>query len=64
MDFEVVAIQSVSKAMSLRLFISRWGRYHQSTARALAKWSDALHLSDKTLHLNLGDVMRVYARRK
>lgn len=62
--FEVVAIQSVSKAMSLRLFISRLGRYHQPTARALAKWSDSLHLSDRTLHLNLGDVMRVYARRK
>ncbi|MBS1810678.1 MAG: class I SAM-dependent methyltransferase [Acidobacteria bacterium] len=62
--FEVVAIQSVSKAMSLRLFISRVGRYHKPTAQLLAKWSDALHLSDKTLYLNLGDVMRVYARRK
>lgn len=62
--FEVVALQSVSKAMSLRLFISRLGRYHKPTARALAKWSDALRLSDKTLRLNLGDVMRVYARRK
>lgn len=62
--FEVVAIRSVSKAMSLRLFISRLGRYHQPTARVLAKWSDTLGLSDKTLHLNLGDVMRIYARRK
>lgn len=62
--FEVVAIQSVSKAMSLRLFISRLGRYHKPTARLLARWSDRLHLSDRTLHLNLGDVMRVYARRK
>ena len=62
--FEVIAIQSVSKAMSLRLFISRLGRYHKPSAQALAKWSDALHLSDRTLYLNLGDVMRVYARRK
>ena len=62
--FEIVAIQSVSKAMSLRLFISRLGRYHKPSAQALAKWSDRFQLSDRTLHLNLGDVMRVYARRK
>lgn len=62
--FEVIAVQSVSKAMSLRLFLSRLGRYHKPTARWLARGSDRLHLSDRTLHLNLGDVMRVYARRK
>lgn len=62
--FEIVAIQSVSKAMSLRLFISRLGRYHKPTARLLARISNRLHLSDRTLKLNLGDVMRVYARRK
>lgn len=62
--FEVVAVNSVGKAMSLRLFISRLGRYHSPTSRWLARWSERLHLSDHTLRLNLGDVMRIYARRK
>ena len=62
--FEVVAVQSVRKAMSVRLFISRIGRYHKPTSQWLARWSERLHWSDRTLHLNLGDVMRIYARRK
>lgn len=62
--FEVVAIDSVRKAMSVRLFISRLGRYHKPTSQRLARWGEQLHLSDRTLQLNLGDVMRVYARRK
>ena len=62
--FEVVAIDSVRKAMSVRLFISRLGRYHKPTSRWLAQGSEKLHLNDRTLYLNLGDVMRVYARRK
>jgi 2-polyprenyl-3-methyl-5-hydroxy-6-metoxy-1,4-benzoquinol methylase len=62
--FEIVAINSVRKAMSVRLFISRLGRYHKPTAQRIAQWSERLALSDRTLQLNLGDVMRVYARRK
>jgi 2-polyprenyl-3-methyl-5-hydroxy-6-metoxy-1,4-benzoquinol methylase len=62
--FEVVALRSVRKAMSLRLFLSRLGRYHKPTAQWLAKGSEQLGLSDATIRLNLGDVMRVYARRK
>ena len=62
--FEVVAIDSVRKAMSVRLFLSRLGRYHKPTSQWLAQWSERLHVSGCTLQLNLGDVMRVYARRK
>ncbi len=62
--FEVVAINSVRKAMSVRLFISRLGRYHKPTSQRLAQWSERLRLSERTLQLNLGDVMRIYARRK
>ena len=62
--FEVVAINSVRKAMSVRLFLSRLGRYHKPTAQWLAKRSAQLGLSEATIRLNLGDVMRVYARRK
>lgn len=62
--FEVVAINSVCKAMSVRLFLSRLGRYHKPTAQWLAKRSAQLGLSEATIRLNLGDVMRLYARRK
>ncbi len=61
---EVVALHSVRKAMSVRLFLSRLGRYHKPTAQWLAKGGEHLGLSEATIRLNLGDVMRVYARRK
>lgn len=62
--FEIVELRNVGKAMSARLFISRIGRYHQLTARALSWLSRKLGLEDRTVRLNFGDVMRLYARRK
>ncbi len=62
--FEIIKLSSAGKAMSVRLFISRLGRYHQPTARRLARVSEFFGLSDFTIRLKLGDVMRVYARRK
>ncbi len=62
--FTVSELRTVGKAMSLRLFISRLGRYHRSAASLLASLSRHLHLSDRTLRVNLGDVMRVYAQRR
>ena len=62
--FEIVKLNSAGKVMSIRLFISRLGRYHQPTARMLAQVSEKLSLSDFTIRLKLGDVMRVYVRRK
>jgi len=62
--FDVREVRQVGKAMSARLFISRVGRYHQPTARALAALSRRLGWDGRTLHLNFGDVMRLYARRK
>ena len=61
--FEVCELRSVGKAMSLRLFINRLGRYHRSSANLLEAVSDRLRLSDLTVRLKLGDVMRLYARR-
>jgi SAM-dependent methyltransferase len=61
--FQVVELRSVGKAMSVRLFINRLGRYHKPAARWLEAAGDRLHLNDRTLRLKLGDVMRVYARR-
>ncbi|MFN0109577.1 MAG: class I SAM-dependent methyltransferase [Blastocatellia bacterium] len=62
--FEIVELRNVGKAMSLRLLISRIGRYHSPTARLLSAISRALKLDDLTVRLNFGDVMRLYARRK
>ena len=62
--FEVRELRPVGKRMSVRLFVSRLGRYHQPLARALASLSEQAHLSERTLRLNLGDVMRLYAVRK
>jgi SAM-dependent methyltransferase len=61
--FEVRELRSVGKAMSLRLFINRLGRYHRPSANLLEAFSDRLNLSDLTIRLKLGDVMRLYARR-
>ncbi|HEY7183197.1 MAG TPA: class I SAM-dependent methyltransferase [Blastocatellia bacterium] len=61
--FEVRELRGVGKAMSLRLFINRLGRYHRPSANLLEAASDRLNLSDLTIRLNLGDVMRLYARR-
>ncbi len=62
--FEVRELRGVGKAMSVRLFISRLGRYHRPAASLLEAISSRLKLSDRTLRLNLGDVMRLYARRR
>lgn len=62
--FEIHELRNVGKAMSARLFISRIGRYHSPSARMLSAVSRRLNLDDRTLRLNFGDVMRLYARRK
>jgi SAM-dependent methyltransferase len=61
--FEVRELRSVGKAMSLRLFINRLGRYHRPSANLLEAVGDRLRLCDLTIRLRLGDVMRLYARR-
>ncbi|MBS1790537.1 MAG: class I SAM-dependent methyltransferase [Acidobacteria bacterium] len=62
--FEIIELRRVGKLMSLRLFISRIGRYHQPTARLLSATSRKIGVDDRTIRLNLGDVMRLYARKK
>ncbi|HMV47902.1 MAG TPA: class I SAM-dependent methyltransferase [Blastocatellia bacterium] len=62
--FEIRELRSVGKAMSARLFISRVGRYSPPAARVLSAVSRSLNLDDRTLRLNFGDVMRLYARRR
>jgi SAM-dependent methyltransferase len=62
--FEIRELRNVGKIMSLRLFVSRLGRYHRPTARFLTTLSARFDLNDRTLRLNLGDVMRVYAKKR
>jgi len=61
--FETCELRANGKVMSVRLFVSLLGRYHQRLARAAASLAHQFNLNDRTLRLNLGDVMRVYARR-
>lgn len=61
--FETHELRTVGKAMSVRLFVSRLGRYHRPLARAAASLTQQFNINDCTLRLNLGDVMRVYAKR-
>jgi SAM-dependent methyltransferase len=60
--FAVREVRAVGKAMSVRLFISRVGRYSRPLARSLTALSRRCGFADRTLRLNLGDVMRVYAQ--
>jgi SAM-dependent methyltransferase len=60
----VLSSRHVGKSMSVRLFISRIGRNHPRTARLLVRLANRLRVEDRTLRLNLGDVIRVYARRE
>jgi SAM-dependent methyltransferase len=62
--FEIRELRPVGKAMSVRLFISRVGRYHRPLARTLGTLSRRLGIEERTLRLNLGDVMRLYARKR
>lgn len=61
--FEASELRSVGKAMSVRLFINRLSRYHRPAAKLLESVSNRLNLSDITIRLKLGDVMRLYAKR-
>jgi SAM-dependent methyltransferase len=60
----VLSCRHVGKSMSLRLFISRIGRNHPRVAQLLSRLATILRIEDRTLRLNLGDVIRVYARRE
>ncbi len=62
--FAVRELRSVGKAMSVRLFLSRLSRFNRPLAMALTGLCRLLQIEDRTLHLKLGDVMRVYAQRR
>ncbi len=59
--FEVTEVRHVGKSMSLRLFLSRIGRYSKSIARLASLMVRIARLEESTLRLNLHDVIRVHA---
>ena len=59
--FTVTEIRHVGKSMSLRLFVSRIGRYSKALAHLCGLLLRLLRLEDKTLRLNLHDVIRLQA---
>lgn len=59
--FTVTEIRHVGKSMSLRLFLSRVGRYSKWLARLGSLLVGYLHLEESTLRLNLRDVIRLHA---
>lgn len=62
--FAVRELRSVGKAMSVRLFLSRLGRYHRPLAQLLTSASRRARIEDRTMHMKLGDVMRIVAQRQ
>jgi SAM-dependent methyltransferase len=59
--FTVTEVRHVGKSMSLRLFLSRIGRYSRILAQLGSLFIRLAHLEEVTLRLNLRDVIRVYA---
>ena len=62
--FAVRELRSVGKTMSLRLFLSRLSRFNRPLASATTRLAQLIQAEERTLHLKLGDVMRVYAQRR
>ncbi|MEY3283125.1 MAG: hypothetical protein RIR86_1138 [Acidobacteriota bacterium] len=59
--FTVTEIRHVGKSMSLRLFLSRVGRYSKWLASLGSLLVGYLRLEESTLRLNLRDVIRLHA---
>jgi 2-polyprenyl-3-methyl-5-hydroxy-6-metoxy-1,4-benzoquinol methylase len=61
--FRVLEVKNVGKPMSARLFVDRIGRFNPTLGKTLGGLARALALENRTLHLNLGDVMLLLARK-
>ena len=62
--FTVREVRSVGKAMSVRLFLNRLSRLNRPLAAVLTRLCRSAGCEERTLHLKLGDVMRLYAQRR
>lgn len=61
--FKVLDCSRIGKKMSFRFFCSRLWRYNKSLASTLAKLADSMNFSDRSIYLNLGDIMFIIAQR-
>lgn len=59
--FRPVEIRRVGKPMSLRLFLDRLRRLSPRWSRWLGSWARRLHLEERTVYVNLGDIMLAFA---
>lgn len=62
--FDVLEVIRFGKPMSLRLCVDRIRRFNPLLGTTLSGFVRALGLADRTLHLNLGDVMLLFARKR
>ncbi len=61
--FHVLEVKKVGKPMSVRLFLDRMRRLSSPLGTMLSRFARRLHLEDQTLHLNLGDIMLLFAQK-
>ncbi len=61
--FRVLEIHRVGKSMSLRLFLDRLRRMNRPVGQAAMAVARMTRIENFTVRMNLGDVMRVHARR-
>lgn len=62
--FQLVEVKKVAKPMSARLFVDRLRRFHPRLGAIAKRLIGALQLEDRTVVLNLGDIMLLFARKK
>jgi SAM-dependent methyltransferase len=62
--FRLLEIERVGKPMSVRLFADRVRRFNPLLGKILSSLTRAVHLEDRTLHLNLGDIMLAFAEKR
>lgn len=62
--FRPLEIKSVGKPMSVRLFTDRLRRLNPLLGKILNRLAHALHVQDRTLYLNLGDIMLAFAEKR
>ena len=61
--FQVCRVTTVGKPMSLRFFLDRIRRLHPGVGKMAMAIARATHTENITLRVNLGDIIRIHARR-
>jgi 2-polyprenyl-3-methyl-5-hydroxy-6-metoxy-1,4-benzoquinol methylase len=62
--FQTLQVKRVGKPMSVRLFVDRARRFNSALGGILSGFVRAFDLGDRTLRLNLGDIILVFAAKQ